>query len=278
MSTPPAARATRAAGSTDTAFISDRSIITPSSRTAWPTTECPPPRTEIGSSRSRANRTPARRRRRRRSGRSAPGGGRSRRSRPAGPRRSPPRRVAAARRGSALAARRDEVRVRAHLDTRWAFPGTGRLILVRDHRDSTPPTLNQEQPGDHRHRVLRRYRRSSCDIRGRGGCWSWGARVADVDDLCAPPGGAITISGPRLDRLAVDREAEPGLVHDEGLLIRMAMQAWPPPAAPCEEHDTLAPRRRPRTAPSSSCSIRAGPATPSRPSSGQRRRAASPAV
>ena len=57
QTTPPAARATRAAGSTDTAFISDRSIITPSSQTAWPATACPPPRTETGRSRSRAKRT-----------------------------------------------------------------------------------------------------------------------------------------------------------------------------------------------------------------------------
>ena len=54
---PPAARATRAAGSTDTAFMSERSIITPSSQTAWPATEWPPPRTETGRSRSRAKRS-----------------------------------------------------------------------------------------------------------------------------------------------------------------------------------------------------------------------------
>ena len=55
--TPPAARAMRAAGSTWIAFISDRSIITPPSQTAWPATAWPPPRTETSSSRSRAKRT-----------------------------------------------------------------------------------------------------------------------------------------------------------------------------------------------------------------------------
>ncbi len=59
QTTPPAARATRAAGSTDTAFMCDRSIMTPPSHTEWPRTECPPPRTETGSSRSRANRSAA---------------------------------------------------------------------------------------------------------------------------------------------------------------------------------------------------------------------------
>ena len=56
-STPPAARAVRAAGSTRIAFISERSIITPPSTTAWPATAWPPPRTETGRSRSRAKRT-----------------------------------------------------------------------------------------------------------------------------------------------------------------------------------------------------------------------------
>ena len=50
-------RDARAPGSTETAFICERSIITPSSQTEWPTTEWPPPRTESGSSRSRANRS-----------------------------------------------------------------------------------------------------------------------------------------------------------------------------------------------------------------------------
>jgi hypothetical protein len=49
----------RAAGSTETAFISERSIITPSSQTAWPATAWPPPRTEMTRSRSRAKRTAA---------------------------------------------------------------------------------------------------------------------------------------------------------------------------------------------------------------------------
>jgi len=57
QSSPPAARAVRAAGSTRTAFISDRSIISPPSTTACPATACPPPRTETGRSRSRAKRT-----------------------------------------------------------------------------------------------------------------------------------------------------------------------------------------------------------------------------
>ena len=73
QSTPPAARAVRRAGSTRIAFISDRSIITPSSQTAYPATEWPPPRTDTSRPRSRAKLTASTRRRRRRSGRSAPG-------------------------------------------------------------------------------------------------------------------------------------------------------------------------------------------------------------
>jgi hypothetical protein len=55
--TPPAARAVRAAGSTRTAFLSDRSIISPPSTTPCPATAWPPPRTEIARSCSRAKRT-----------------------------------------------------------------------------------------------------------------------------------------------------------------------------------------------------------------------------
>ena len=44
---PGCARAVRATGSTQTPFISDRSIITPPSQTASPAMLWPPPRTEI---------------------------------------------------------------------------------------------------------------------------------------------------------------------------------------------------------------------------------------
>jgi hypothetical protein len=47
----PASRSTR------TAFLSDRSIISPPSTTAWPATAWPPPRTETGRSSSLAKRT-----------------------------------------------------------------------------------------------------------------------------------------------------------------------------------------------------------------------------
>ena len=74
--------------------------------TAWPATECPPPRTVDGQVALAGEAQRALRRRRRpRSARSARAGGRSRRSRCAGPARSPLRRGAAARRGSA--SRRD---------------------------------------------------------------------------------------------------------------------------------------------------------------------------
>ena len=64
-----------------------------------------------------------------------------------------------------------------------------------------------------------------------------GGSVADVDELVRAAGRRDhDLTGPRLDRLAVDREVDPALVHDEGLLVRMAMQAWPAAGRrPCEE-------------------------------------------
>src|SRR5262249_41190149 len=52
---PPGAGAVSAGGSPAPRRIGDRSITSPSSRIACPATPCPPPRTEIGSSRSRAS-------------------------------------------------------------------------------------------------------------------------------------------------------------------------------------------------------------------------------
>ncbi len=59
QSTPPAARTVRATGSTSISFIGARSITTPPSQTANPTTPWPPPRTASGTSRSRAYRIAA---------------------------------------------------------------------------------------------------------------------------------------------------------------------------------------------------------------------------
>ena len=53
--TPGPARAIRCSGSTEIAFIPDRSITMPSSHTALPETLWPPPRTATGRPRSRAN-------------------------------------------------------------------------------------------------------------------------------------------------------------------------------------------------------------------------------
>jgi hypothetical protein len=54
---PPWTRAVRAAGSTVTARMAERSMTMPPSQTAVPATLWPPPRTAISTSRSRAKRT-----------------------------------------------------------------------------------------------------------------------------------------------------------------------------------------------------------------------------
>ena len=56
---PASARAVFASGLTSIVFIGDRSITMPASHVAYPTAECPPPRTETSRSFSRAKFTAA---------------------------------------------------------------------------------------------------------------------------------------------------------------------------------------------------------------------------